>query len=200
RINVLKGGVGLTLNAIRIVNGLSSERIDLNRARSIADVLTAIDDLGIEVTGAVNSSKTAIDITSTLSNTTAIANEVDGETTASDLGIQGGTDFLEVLAVLQEALEKDDSSALLNILDQFDLILSTLVEKGSGVGARTNQLDAMNNRIVASETEISEIKSNIEDADMVEYLTKFTLQQTILQAMMSAAAQSIQTSLLNFLR
>ncbi|MCK5514285.1 MAG: hypothetical protein KAJ00_07285, partial [Deltaproteobacteria bacterium] len=51
-----------------------------------------------------------------------------------------------------------------------------------------------------SETEISEIKSNIEDADMVEYLTKFTLQQTILQAMMSAAAQSIQTSLLNFLR
>ena len=200
RINVLKGGVGLTLNAIRIVNGLSSERIDLNRARSITDVLTAIDDLGIDVTGAVNSSKTAIDITSTLSNTTAIVNEVDGETTASDLGIQGGTDFFEVLAVLQEALEKDDSSALLNILDQFDLILSTLVEKGSGVGARTNQLDAMNNRIVASETEISEIKSNIEDADMVEYLTKFTLQQTILQAMMSAAAQSIQTSLLNFLR
>ncbi|MCK5188124.1 MAG: flagellar hook-associated protein FlgL, partial [Deltaproteobacteria bacterium] len=100
----------------------------------------------------------------------------------------------------QEALEKDDSVALLNILDQFDLILSTLVEKGSGVGARTNQLDAMNNRIVASETEISEIKSDIEDADMVEYLTKFTLQQTILQAMMSAAAQSIQTSLLNFLR
>jgi flagellin-like hook-associated protein FlgL len=58
----------------------------------------------------------------------------------------------------------------------------------------------MNNRLAQSELEVSELKSDIEDADMVEYLTKFALQRTALEAIMSAAAQSVQTSLLNFLR
>ena len=64
----------------------------------------------------------------------------------------------------------------------------------------TNKLEAMNNRITVSETEISELKSEIEDADMVEYLTNFTLQQTALEAIMTASSQSVHISLLNFLR
>jgi flagellin-like hook-associated protein FlgL len=58
----------------------------------------------------------------------------------------------------------------------------------------------MHNRITVTETEISGLKSEIEDADMVEYLTKFTLQQTALEAIMTATSQSVQISLLNFLR
>ena len=64
----------------------------------------------------------------------------------------------------------------------------------------TNKLEAMNNRITVSETEISELKSEIEDAYMVEYLTNFTLQQTALEAIMTASSQSVHISLLNFLR
>ena len=199
-ISALTGGTGLTLDAIRVVNGLKNENIDLSRAKSITDILTAIDGLGIDVTATVNSSKTAIDVNSTDSDAAAVVCEVDEGTTASDLGIQGASDFFETLAVLKEALEKNDHFALLNMLDQFDLILNKLVEKGSGVGVRTNQLDAMNNRIETSELEISELKSDIEDADMIEYLSKFTLQQTALEAIMATAAQSMQISLLNFLR
>jgi flagellar hook-associated protein 3 len=200
RINMLEGGNGLTLNAITIVNGLQNETVDLSRATSMTDILTAINNLGISATAAINSSKTALDVNSTTSDTVAIMVEVDGGTTASDLGIQGGSDFLKTLAVLQEALEKNDRYAILNMLDQFDLILAKLVEKGSEVGVRANQLDAMNRRITATEIETSELKSDIEDADMVEYLTKFAMQQTALEAMMSAAAKSMQISLLNFLR
>lgn len=64
----------------------------------------------------------------------------------------------------------------------------------------TNKLEAMNNRITVSETEISGLKSEIEDADMVEYLTNFTLQQTALEAIMTASSPSVHISLLNFLR
>ena len=86
------------------------------------------------------------------------------------------------------------------MLDQFDYALVTLVDKGSEFGVWSNMLEAMNNRITVSETEITGLKSEIEDADMVEYLTKFTLQQTALEAIMTAASQSVQVSLLNFLR
>ena len=200
RISALNRGTGLSLSAIEIVNGLKNEKIDLSRAESITDILTAINDLGIDVTASINSSRTALNVNSTTPDSAAVVCEVDEGTTVSDLGVQGASDFLKTLAVLQEALEKNDRFALLNMLDQFDLILDRLVEKASDVGVRSNQFDAMNNRIVTSEIEISGLKSDIEDADMVEYLTKFALQQTALEAMMSVAAQSVQISLLNFLK
>jgi flagellin-like hook-associated protein FlgL len=200
RVNVLDGGNGLTLSAVRVVNGLQNENADLSRANSITDILTALNGLGINTAAAINSAKTAIDVSSTSSQTAAIVSEVDGGTTSSDLGIQGANDFLKTMAVLEEALQKDDRNALLNMLDQFDLVLERLVEKGSGVGARTNQIDSMKNITEAREVEIIDLKSDIEDADMVEYLTKFTMQQTALQAMMSVAGRAVQLSLLDFLR
>jgi len=200
RVNVLDGGNGLTLSTIRVFNGLQNETLDLSRATSITDILAAINGLGINTAAAINSSKTALNVNSTSSQTAAVVSEVDGGTTSSDLGIQGANDFLKTLAVLKEALEKNDRYALLNMLDQFDLVLDKLIEKGSEVGVRTNQMDAMNNLIEAREIDITDLKSDTEDADMVEYLTKFALQQTALEAMMSVAAQSVQISLLNFLR
>jgi len=200
RISALDGGSGLTLAAIKIINGLKNEKVDLSRAESITDILNAINNLNIDVSASINSSKTAFNVSSINPDTATVVCEVDGGTTSSDLGIQGASDFLKSLAVLQEALEKNDRIALLNILDQFDLILSKLVEKGSEIGVKVKQLDAMRNRIETSEIEINELKSDIEDADMVEYLTKYAMQQTALEAIMAVAAQSVQTSLLNFLR
>ncbi len=200
RISSLKGGAGLSLTKIKLVNGLSNETVDLTRAQSITDILMTINDLGINASATINSSKIALDVKSTSSDTAAVVCEVGEGTSASDLGIQGANDFLKTLAVLQEALEKDDRIGLLTIIGQFDPILDKLIEKSSEVGVRSNQLDAMNSRLAQSELEVSELKSDIEDADMVEYLTKFALQRTALEAIMSAAAQSVQTSLLNFLR
>jgi flagellar hook-associated protein 3 len=200
RIDALNGGSGLTLGTIRVVNGQQNEIIDLSRAGSLQDVVNALNDLGMEITASINSSGTAIDVLSNSSDFAAVVNDMGEETTASDLGIQGAADVFKTLAVLEEALEKNDQTALLNMLDQFDLVLETLVQKGSEVGVRTNKLEAMNNRINVSEVEISGLKSEIEDADMIEYLTKFTLQQTALEAIMTTAGQSIQLSLLNFLR
>ena len=200
RIDALNGGAGLTLGTVRVVNGQENEIIDLSRGGSLGDVVTALNDLGIGITASINSSGTAIDVLSNSSDFAAVVNDMGEETTASDLGIQGAADVFKTLAVLEEALEKNDQTALLNMLDQFDLVLETLVQKGSEVGVRTNKLEAMNNRINVSEVEISGLKSEIEDADMIEYLTKFTLQQTALEAIMTTAGQSIQLSLLNFLR
>ena len=200
RIDALNGGSGLTLGRIRVVNGQENEIIDLSRAASIGDVINALDTLGVGITPSINVSGTALDVNSKSADTTAVVNDLDEGTTVSDLGIQGASDVFKTLAVLEEALEKNDQTALLNVLDQFDRVMETLVEKGSEVGVRTNKLEAMNNRINLSEGEITGLKSEIEDADMVEYLTKFTLQQTALQAIMTAASQSVQISLLNFLR
>ena len=200
RISALNGGKGLTLTGIKIANGLENEKIDLRRAESISDILTALNRLGIGIQATINSAKNALDVNSTSARSAAVVSEIDDGTTASGLGIQGAHDFFKTLAVLQEALEKNDRLALLAMLDQFDHILSTLVDKGSEIGVRSNKLDAMHNRITTSETEISNLKSDVEDADMVEYLTKFAIQRIALEAVMSTAARTTELSLLNFLR
>ncbi len=200
RIDMLNGGTGLGLDTIRVLNGLHNENIDLSRAASIRDVVNALNNLGVDITASINASGTGLDVNSNSAESAAVVNDLGEGMTASALGVQGASDIFKTLAVLEEALEKNDQTALLNMLDQFDYALETLVEKGSEVGVRTNKLEAMHNRITVSETEITGLKSEIEDADMVEYLTKFTLQQTALEAIMTAASQSVQISLLNFLR
>ena len=200
RIDMLNGGTGLNLDTIRVFNGQHNENIDLSRAASIRDIINALNTLGVDIKASINSSGTGLDVNSNSAESAAVVNDLGEGMTASALGVQGASDIFKTLAVLEEALEKNDQTALLNMLDQFDYALETLVEKGSEVGVRTNKLEAMNNRITVSETEITGLKSEIEDADMVEYLTKFTLQQTALEAIMTAASQSVQISLLNFLR
>ena len=200
RIDMLNGGTGLSLDTIRVINGQNNENLDLSRAASIGDVINALNNLGVDIIASINSAGTALDVNSNSAESAAVVNDLGEGMTASALGVQGASDIFKTLAVLEEALEKNDQTALLNMLDQFDYALETLVEKGSEVGVRTNKLEAMNNRITVSETEITGLKSEIEDADMVEYLTKFTLQQTALEAIMTAASQSVQISLLNFLR
>ena len=200
RIDMLNGGTGLSLDTIRVLNGQNNENLDLSRAASIGDVVSALNNLEVNITASINSSGTGLDVNSNSAETAAVVNDLGEGMTASALGMQGAMDVFKTLAVLEEALEKNDQTALLNMLDQFDYALETLVEKGSEVGVRTNKLEAMNHRITVSETEITGLKSEIEDADMVEYLTKFTLQQTALEAIMTAASQSVQISLLNFLR
>ncbi len=91
----MNGGSGLTLGSIRVVNGQENEIIDLSRAGSLGDVVTALNDLGIEITASINSSGTAIDVLSNSLDFAAVVNDVGEGTAASDLGIQGAADVFQ---------------------------------------------------------------------------------------------------------
>ena len=97
-VRSLNGGSGLTLGAISITDRSGhSGQIDLSGATSLSDVINDINTntLGIDVTAALNSSGTGLQITDTsgaAANGNLVIGNVGSTTTATALGIAGTSD------------------------------------------------------------------------------------------------------------
>ncbi|HBY20366.1 MAG TPA: hypothetical protein DEG71_05055 [Clostridiales bacterium] len=63
-----------------------------------------------------------------------------------------------------------------------------------------NRLDLIKARLENDEINYTQLKSDNEDADMAETITKLTTQQTIYEASLSAGAKIIQMSLVDFMK
>jgi len=92
-----------------------------------------------------------------------------------------------------DALRNGDISALNTNLDQVNAANAT-------VGAQTNRLTTAKSRLAELEENSSTQLSNVEDADMAEVLTNYSLQQAVYQSALKAGANIVQSSLMDFLR
>ncbi|MDQ0872150.1 flagellar hook-associated protein 3 FlgL [Paenibacillus sp. V4I3] len=70
----------------------------------------------------------------------------------------------------------------------------------SEVGARSNRIDLMDNRLKDLDVNLTDLSSKTEDADMAETITKLKTDENVYQASLSTGAKIIQPSLIDFLR
>src|SRR5262249_4305177 len=110
-LNLLYGGRGVNLGTIHITNGNRETDIDLSTARTIGDVLSAINTSSAGVQATFNANGTALQVRSTNADTVAVVTEGRGGQSAAALGL-GGYDTFQTLSLLQEALQKNDTHAL----------------------------------------------------------------------------------------
>jgi len=84
----LAGGSGVAAGTIRITNrqGVQAD-VDLSAARTLSDVISAINASGISVTASLNSGKTGLVLTDSSRGAGALSVEEVDSTTAADLGI-----------------------------------------------------------------------------------------------------------------
>lgn len=101
---------------------------------------------------------------------------------------------------LQTGLTNNDGAAIQNTLTTFDAGLDSLNTARAQVGARVNRLESLRARQDAVTTNLTSLLSNVKDADMAAAITNFSMAQTVYQASLKASAQTMQTSLLDYLR
>lgn len=123
----------------------------------------------------------------------ATGNRVFGETTDQD-------NTFKVLQGLITALgsgnQADVSAALGDIDSRYDKFL----EVRSDVGARSNRLEMAGNRLKDISINLQSLQSKTEDADMAEVITNLKMSENVYQASLSAGAQLIRPSLVDFIR
>ena len=85
-VEALKGGAGVTPGPIRITNGALSAVVDLSSARTLQDILNAINTAGVGAKAVINGSATGIDVINLVSGTEMRVTE-QGGSTADALGI-----------------------------------------------------------------------------------------------------------------
>ena len=201
KISELNGGDGLTLGDINIINGAASSAVSLSSATTIAEVIDLINAAASgTVTASIDSAGTSLQVVSNNSSTIAVVNNVGTDTTAEELGIGGGRNVINTLFKLKQAMEYDDTFAILGSLANLDSGLETINESRAIYGAvarRIMSTEATHQQnIVNQKDQIS----NIEGADLVEAASEFAAMEAALQASLSSTARIIQPSLLDFLR
>ena len=107
---------------------------------------------------------------------------------------------INTIIKLKEAMQNDDTFAILASLSNLDSGLVNINESRAIYGAVTRRINTTETAHQQDVVNQNEQIANIEGADLVEAASEFAAMEAALQASLSATARIIQPSLLDFLR
>jgi flagellar hook-associated protein 3 FlgL len=91
-------------------------------------------------------------------------------------------------------------TAVSNAIDSIDTRMEKLLEMRAEIGARTNRIEFIENRLDDISINLESLQSKTEDADMAEVITKLKMSENVYQSSLSVGAKLIQSSLIDFIR
>ncbi|MGI6307413.1 MAG: flagellar hook-associated protein FlgL [Dethiobacteria bacterium] len=154
------------------------------------------NDPGVQYLGDAGQREIEITPSQTLSiNFTGI--EVFGEPETEP----SGTELFQTVRKLESALSSNDVEALGGeILQEVDARLDYLLQQRARIGARMERLESTEQRLQNEHIYLRELQSKIEDLDLAEAITEFTMQENAYKAALATGARMIYPSLIDFLR
>ncbi len=195
-ITSLRRGAGVSLGTVN----MGGSDIDLNIGSKITinDLITAINS-DPKGKAAVSSDGKHLELISADSGVSVLLTDVGNGTSVRDLGFQGGSNVLGLLATLEEALLRNDAPTIGRTLDEFTAALDRIGVQQVTIGETSRQFE----RITIQQEEIilsfGAILTKEEDTDLTQAITEFSILQTSLEAAFASTAQILQISLLQFL-
>ncbi len=110
-----------------------------------------------------------------------------------------GTMFQDLMT-LRDNLNSNASTTTINgSLADIDKALNGVLNARADVGARVNRFEATTARSEETDTNLQELRANIEDIDVAETIIQFTAAQNALQAALGAIGKTSNMKLLNYL-
>ena len=198
-INLLYGGNGVQLGSIKIANGTDTAVIDLSGAATVQDVIDLINGSGTNVTAQVNSTGTALEISSTVAGSVPVVTDEDASESASALGLQSGGDIIGILKDFQQALIDDDEEAINNVLINLQAAYGRVAEIAATNASRSLNVEEMETFADNLTLQTQNLLSEVEDVDITEAVAKLLQQQTTFETVLAAASKVMQMSLLDYL-
>jgi flagellar hook-associated protein 3 FlgL len=121
-----------------------------------------------------------------------------------DLGIPGDRIFSPVISVLDSAIEDVEKGRTEELADErvgeLEGALDLVLRVRADIGARTNRLEYIKQKMENDVINIQDLLSKEEDVDMAEIIMKFQLQDNVYRAALAAGARAIIPSLVDFLK
>ncbi len=131
-----------------------------------------------------------------------IGRKVDTNSTVL-VNVPGDTAFSQAFAALvslRDDLATGSTAAVSARLGDIDGAIDTVLASRTEIGARVNRIEAQSERLESLRVNIAGLLSKVQDVDMTETITEFSVQQAVYQAALAAGAKAVQPSLLDYLR
>jgi len=107
---------------------------------------------------------------------------------------------ITALMNLRDHLNAGDSAAVSGDLNTIDAAMDTFLSARAEVGAKVNRIEAAQGRQNLLQVNLEELRSKSEDTDLVEAVSRFSVQETVYKASLQIGGKAIQPSLLDYLR
>ncbi|SHJ66496.1 flagellar hook-associated protein FlgL [Paramaledivibacter caminithermalis] len=116
-------------------------------------------------------------------------------------GAPGATsEIIEDFNQLINYLDTDDTSGISGYSKILDKHLNNALSVRAEIGAETNRLELVQNRLDKEQLNFKELLSENEDVDMAETIMHLKMEESVYRASLSAGARVIQPTLLDFIR
>jgi len=93
----------------------------------------------------------------------------------------------------------DSEEDIDQIIGELDSHLDNLLQKRSELGARMERFYSTEDRLHDENINLKEMRSNVEDLDMAEAITEYSMLENSFQAALATGARMVQPSLVDFL-
>jgi flagellar hook-associated protein 3 FlgL len=123
-------------------------------------------------------------------------------TTGNDVfGNTGDADNLfAIINQLSSALKSGDSSGISAQLASIDTRVEKILTARSEIGAKTNRVELMQDRLSDLNVNLTDLQAKTEDADYEGLIMNSKIQENIYNASLSVGAKIISTTLVDFIR
>lgn len=137
-----------------------------------------------------------------------VINYAVGESVQLPINITGNEVFggnatdniFSIIDRISNALASGNSSDVANELMGLDTRTNLMLATQAGIGAKTNRIELMENRLNDLEVNLTDLQSKTEDGDYAELLMNSKIQENIYNASLSVGSKIIQTTLVDFIR
>lgn len=132
-----------------------------------------------------------------INSTTTVTLGINGGEVFS--GVPAGIDVFKSVSDLVTALGANDATGIQSSLDTLEASYKQVSEAVSTVGGRITRLNAVQNDLTFSKTELQVTLSSLEDADMTKVISDLQLGQTALQASIASAGKVFSINIFDYL-
>ncbi len=98
------------------------------------------------------------------------------------------------------ALDNDDTPNISAFIGDIDGHLDNVLSIRSEIGAKTNRLELIRNRLEENDIDFTDLLNKNENVDMAETFMNLKMEESIYRASLSAGAQILQPTLIDFIR
>ncbi len=120
-------------------------------------------------------------------------NDVFGKTGEAD-------NLFSIINSLSTALKAGNVTEISNQLDKIDTRNETILSARSEIGAKTNRVELMQDRLSDLNINLTDLQAKTEDADYEGLIMHSKIQENIYNASLSVGAKIISTTLVDFIR
>ncbi|MFF2018091.1 flagellar hook-associated protein FlgL [Paenibacillus sp. NPDC058177] len=116
-------------------------------------------------------------------------------------GHTGDTDNLfSIINNIADGLKAGNITAVSNQLEEIDTRVEKILSARSEIGAKTNRVELMQERLSDLNTNLTDLQAKTEDADYEGLIMQSKIQENIYNASLSVGAKIISTTLVDFIR